>query len=362
MSLMPNLISDRFSRSSTYRSRLSEDAEVERRAVLAKIEDGRYSFEERPCAVCESRSFEVLAELDRYRFPIQTTICAVCGLIQTNPDMGETDYEDFYLKHYRKLYIADLVGTPEDFFREERWRGQAIVSYVTRRVSLPPGSLVVEIGCGAGGILAAFAERGYRVIGTDYGEENMAYGRARGLDLRSGSLSRLELPGRPALIIYSHVLEHIREPGRELGRVRELLGPDGFLYVEVPGVKAVHRSLYQSDFLRTFHLAHIYNFTLRTLSNLLAKHGFEAIAGDESVRSLFKPGIASDSFGESDYAAARRYISNAERWRTVYAAAFRCRVAAKQVLNEMRAAVIHGLRRAGLYNAFRKRAGGDAHH
>lgn len=353
MYTVKKLISPRFSKTVPRHANLSAEAELELLVLIEKISTGTYVFEERRCAICDGESFDILADHDRYGLPIQTAICCGCGLIQTNPDMRDADYIDFYTQHYRKLYIADLVGQPEDFFREEYWRGQRIVDYISRRVVIPKNALILEIGCGAGGILYAFAQRGYRVVGTDLGIDNMVHGRKIGLDLRTGDLFDLDLQETPALIIYSHVLEHIREPGRTLQKVRELLGERGYLYIEVPGVKDVRHNLFQGDFLRTFHIAHIYNFSLRTLTNLLGKHGFERLEGDETVRSIFRLGKTQDTF-ESDYDDTLTYIKHTEHWRDFYSWAFRRKSAVRNVFYWMRSVLIGMLRRMGLYELIKR--------
>ena len=353
MHLVNKLISPRFSSAASNNIKLNVNLKTERNAVLKKFSNGNYIFENRYCAICDGDAFDILAEHDRYGFPIQTTMCKKCGLLQTNPDMRDVDYHDFYTHHYRKLYIADLVGEPEDFFREEYWRGQRIADYVLKNLTIPQNALIVEIGCGAGGILHAFRERGYRVIGTDLGVDNMVAGKKMGLDLRNGDLFDLTLQETPALIIYSHVLEHIREPGRQLRRVRELLGENGHLYIEVPGIKVIHKNLFQADFLRTFHLAHIYNFSLQTLTILLQRQGFKRIAGDEKIRSIFRPETAQLEF-KSDYAVTQKYIERTEKWRFFYGFVFRKKSKLLDYLDAVRGKFIDFLRCYGLYDRARK--------
>lgn len=352
MNFERDLLAERYARGAGALVRLSPDADAECQKVVQKILGQTYRFLEKKCAVCDGEVFDVLAEQDRYGLPIQTVICVKCGLMQTNPDMREEDYLDFYINHYRRLYIADLVGEPVDFFREEVWRGQRILEFVEGAVRLPRNGLVLEVGCGAGGILHAFQRQGYRVIGTDLGAENLSYGREIGLDLRQGDIFNLELKEAPDLIIFSHVLEHIRNPALALRRARDLLGPGGFLYIEVPGVKYVRKNSFQGDFLKTFHLSHVYNFSLRTLRNLMVREGFECVSGDEYVRAVFVKGERSEEF-ESDYAEAKLYMARTERWRVVYRALFVIASEVKRVRDFFRRSLISLLRRAGLYSAIR---------
>jgi SAM-dependent methyltransferase len=355
--LQPDFIALRYTRGTASAMQLSAIALTERDRVIQKIHVGAYVFGARPCAVCSGRSFRILAERDRYGLPIQTTICPECGLIQTTPDMREEDYRDFYTHHYRKLYINDLVGDPAGFFQEEYWRGQRILRYVRKSIDLPAGALVLEVGCGAGGILHAFATQGYRVIGTDLGVENLEYGREQGLDLRVGDVFELKLPERPALIIYSHVLEHIRDPERTLQRVHELLDDSGRLYIEVPGVKDVRHNVFQGDFLQTFHIAHIYNFSRRSLCNLMTKNGFCCIQGDESIRAVFRPCEKHSSEFQSDYASAMSYIKTTERWRGYYRARFRVKSRVSTLIDSIRSSSIDMLHRVGLYASVKRLTG-----
>jgi SAM-dependent methyltransferase len=346
------LIAPRYAYLSEAIVRLAEPAASERYEVLRKIAEGVYQRHGRQCRLCDSGHFSILAERDRYGFPIVTAICKFCGLVQTNPDFRHQDYVDFYRQHYRKLYIAELVGEPKDFFQEEIWRGQSIMRFLSKHIRLGKDALVLEVGCGAGGILDALRERGFRVIGTDYGVENLAYGRSRGLDLRDGDLFSLELVEKPTLIVYSHVLEHVYDPNRELQKVREILAPDGYLYVEVPGIRAVRTNVFQGDFLRTFHMAHIYNFTLTTLSRLLGKNGFQLIAGDEHVRSIFRKGTQLvDS--SHDYARTIAYMRVTERFRGVYGTVFRVRMYVKGLWQRAVVIGVRALKRIGLYSRAR---------
>ena len=151
--------------------------------------------------------------------------------------------------------------------------------------------------------------------------ERLAYGRERhGLDLVAGTLAEVEPGRRPDLVIYSHVLEHVLDVGAELDRLRGVLAPSGIVYLEVPGIKRLDAG-YEDDFLRYLQNAHCYHFSLVTLTNLLAGHGFERIAGDDLVRSAFRvsdlpvAGTKADRAWEDDRAAVLRSLAEAERRR-----------------------------------------------
>jgi 2-polyprenyl-3-methyl-5-hydroxy-6-metoxy-1,4-benzoquinol methylase len=293
---------------------LQMKAQVER-----KLAKGDYRLESTACCICGGFHFEPLAAKDRYGFYYSVVICRNCGLIQTNPRMTESSYGEFYGQEYRKLYGG--VETPtHDFFRQQYEHGRIIFDYLRKASAIPAENvadrLVVEVGCGAGGILQYFADQGYRVVGVDLGEQYAAFGRSTfGLDLRVGRLVDLCLNERPCCIVYSHVLEHLLRPADELATVHETLASDGALYIEVPGVKNLMHG-YACNFLLYLQTAHTYHFTLATLKMLLEANGFELCSGSEVVQSVFKRSSRVFNGGaphNSDYSDAIAFLRGIEK-------------------------------------------------
>jgi len=260
-----------------------------KKQVEQKIESEIYTRETVPCAVCMGSHFEQLAAKDRYGLDLSVVICKDCGLIQTNPRMNQHSYNAFYDIEYRPLYSGKDQPT-EEYFRFQYNRGQKIWSYLTDSgVKLTADMFVLEVGCGAGGILLYFREKGCRVKGIDLGSSYIEYGKKQyNLDLHIGTIdTHIENHGdHPDLIIYSHVLEHFLDPTKEMRKAHEILNNTGTLYINVPGVKNLKEG--NMDFFQRLVLAHTYYFTLRTLVNLAENSGFIKLSGDEVVRATFK--------------------------------------------------------------------------
>jgi 2-polyprenyl-3-methyl-5-hydroxy-6-metoxy-1,4-benzoquinol methylase len=105
-----------------------------------------------------------------------------------------------------------------------------------------PPRRVLDVGCGAGDNAALLRERYPGVvidgITRSHAEAELA---APHLDRRW--IFDVERPvwpeierGRYDALIFSHVLEHLREPSRVLARFARLLGAGGSVYVAVPNV------------------------------------------------------------------------------------------------------------------------------
>ncbi|MFX0163680.1 MAG: class I SAM-dependent methyltransferase, partial [Candidatus Hodarchaeota archaeon] len=150
------------------------------------------------------------------------------------------------------------------------------------------GRIVFDVGTGAGGTLFPFLQAGWRVIGVDVERQYLDYGRSKGLELHEGSFDFFMNRGLKAdLLILCHVFEHLEDLDQAVSKIRQCLKPNGFVYIEVPGIFNIS-SAYENNFLRYLQNAHLYHFSLQTLSNVLRENGFELVYGTEYVKSIFR--------------------------------------------------------------------------
>lgn len=290
--------------------------------IESKIEQGKFEFETVSCCICGSENFQPLSEKDRYGLYMPVALCRQCGLIQTNPRMTQASYNEFYNEEYRQLYGAGLweYSTPEGFF-EGQYTNKAprIFQYLKHAgvLSKPPAqTLIVEVGCATGGILNFFKGLGYQVKGVDLTASFVAYGKDKySLDLTYGSLSDLKFDRSPDIVFYRHVFEHLLDPVEELRILRDALSQDSVVYIEVPGVKNLN--VYFMELLRYLQNAHTYHFSMTTLRNLFESNGFQCVAGNEEIQSLFK--LRTESSGprvDNDSKDVLAYLAKAEKHRT----------------------------------------------
>lgn len=283
---------------------------------LSKLKQGAYRLETAPCPVCVAPDDLVLAEKDRYGIPLRVVICRTCGLIRTDPRLTGPHFADFYATEYRPLYGGQAVPEAR-FFEMQSDHGDRIVRHLqTAGCQIGPPTLVLEVGCGAGGILQAFRHRGAEIVGCDLGDAYLQFGRANhGLDLRHGTLADLQLKRPADVIVYSHVLEHVLDLNGEIELIQQALAPGGHVYIEVPSVKNIHQG-YRGDFLGLLQNAHTFHFTARTLLNAMGRHGFSALTATEDVSAIFVRGPGRPV--TSDFAPAMAFLRRAEYLRHAY--------------------------------------------
>lgn len=145
---------------------------------------------------------------------------------------------------------------------------------------------VLEIGCGAGRLGASLqARQPARVTGIELDPRAAEIARSRLDDVLCRNVEDPDLDfadGTFDGVICADVLEHLREPGKLLSRIRRWLTPDGTLVASLPNVQhhSVVTSLLAGNF--TYETAglldatHLRFFTRREIEKLFSRAGFDA--------------------------------------------------------------------------------------
>lgn len=249
-------------------------------------------YDHHHCPSCGGNGWYEVATLERLGLYFPTCACRFCGLVQAEPRPSQAFYDRFYSEFYRELFEGRAsMPTVDGFHARASRRPKRFVDWVVRqpevKAQIGKRDLILEVGCSAGLVVSRFVAAGHRVIGIDLDPDFMRIGQGLGYDLRIGKLADIDLPERPAMIYYHHVIEHIADIEAEIEMCAQMLAPGGLLTLAVPGLDYV-RSAYDGDLLRYLQIPHVYNFSLVSLCALLLPRGFELVRGDETIRAVFR--------------------------------------------------------------------------
>lgn len=233
------------------------------------------------CPICASRKMY-------YAFSVQQSRlveCRDCGHMMLHPPPGEEELARVYNESYALLQRDE--AEQRQFAELKQATAELYLDLVERCLGRRGGRLL-EIGCGAGGMLAAAAEAGYEVTGVEPSADACARARKRlGNNGRviCGGISSLAETSYYDVCILADVIEHVKDPRDFLARVHGLLREGGVVIVATPSLQSWSARLMRTRWME-FKTEHLHYFTQETLHSLLFQTGLEPIAALPGYKCL----------------------------------------------------------------------------
>jgi len=140
---------------------------------------------------------------------------------------------------------------------------------------LPPKGRVLDMGCGRGEYLSAFADLGYDVAGVDISPS--APSLAENFDVRVANLDQEDMPfdAESFDVVFSKsVIEHTRTPQVLIQKAFDALAPGGTAVIMTPSWMHTHWGPFYCDH------THVTPFTKTALEDIMFLTGFEKIQVD----------------------------------------------------------------------------------
>lgn len=231
---------------------------------IFKISD----FESVTC-LCGFDTNKVISKKDRYGLYSPTVVCRNCGLIFSNPRLNSSALKVFYSSDlYRKIYnYGDYLNE----FREKliNSKDNHIFTFLYPLIKKQNSKSILEIGCAAGQNLLEFKKLGFVTKGFDLGVDLVSLGKNEyGLDLENGTIIDIvKSKEKYDVIIINHVIEHFSNIEEDLILLKDVLTPNGLIYVGVPNIDN-----YSSEQIQN---AHNYYFSPRTFCYYMNRFGFK---------------------------------------------------------------------------------------
>lgn len=241
----------------------------------------------------------------------QVVACAVCGLGRVDPlptaeDLAALYGDDYFQTVAFQGRVSDALvayrptgGPPRlEAIRAARLRAyeaahvadlaawSATLNPARRRVRL------LDVGCGAGGVLAAARDVGWTAVGVEPSVAAARLAAQRGLTVLPTDLPDAGLPDAAFDIVHvREVLEHVTDPLALLQAARRVLRPGGLLYIQVPNDLEGYRVALFRRIWWVVPPFHLWYFSFDTLDRLLARVGLTA-----RVRGTLGLGIGYDVY------------------------------------------------------------------
>jgi len=132
--------------------------------------------------------------------------------------------------------------------------------------------LILDIGCGVGGLLQRISEWGYlNLTGIDpFIKDDIFY--PSGVKILKQTIN--DLTGKYDLIMLHHSFEHMPEPNNVLKYLFNILNDDGILLIRIPVSDSFAYRKYQNNWYQLDAPRHFFLHTTKSISYLSKNNGF----------------------------------------------------------------------------------------
>ncbi|MBD3266967.1 methyltransferase domain-containing protein [bacterium] len=200
-----------------------------------------------PCLLCGQTNKERLWEwevdpfLNSLNIPNHSTAfsaCQSCGFVFQDPFLADGIVQRLYTE-------LNLEARFTDFHERLTWFQRAAGS------DAQPG-LMLDVGCSEGKQSLAFMQAGWNAIGVEPSTDAANKAKAQGVEVIYGAVDQADMgENRFDLILFFHLLEHLKNPRVFLQQAMAALRKNGFLYFEIPNLQVPWGTLY--SFFPSFH-------------------------------------------------------------------------------------------------------------
>jgi len=260
--------------------------------------DGRGS-----CLVCGGRKIHYDFSLGKLR----VEECANCGLMRLNPQPTDRELTEIYGPDY--FPFSDDPEGQSHTSELKSWTADHYLDLLASYTGTPLTGHLLEVGCGNGDFLVRAAARGLSVTGVDRSAHfvETASGKLgnRGRVI-CGDIGQVLASGtRFNFVVFTDVLEHVRDPRAFLRDVHALLLEDGVVVAVVPSLDSASARLMKGKWIE-FKPEHLWYFSTATLKWLFYDEAFGVLAVKPAKKTLSFDYIAQhfDRYPVQPYSAA----------------------------------------------------------
>jgi 2-polyprenyl-3-methyl-5-hydroxy-6-metoxy-1,4-benzoquinol methylase len=227
------------------------------------------------CAVCHSQDLKPILIKNGYHL----THCNKCGLIFVTDPPNEAELRTLYSpeKNYQTKY--QFSPKAREQFMVHCYRNFNVFKEFSSQ------GVVLDVGCSIGGFLSLCT--GYERVGLEINEASRKVAQNHfGLEeIYEYTLSEFHYlyPGRRFdCVTLWDVLEHLPDPNQTLEIIRQVLHPDGILFIDTPNADGLFArvSFMLRDSFGWYHPEpphHLYQYGVSTLTQILQRHHFEVL-------------------------------------------------------------------------------------
>lgn len=233
------------------------------------------------CPTCNGTNFSPFLTCTDHSVSHETfqlNRCAHCSLLITSPRPDNTQLGKYYLSQTYTSHIKQgksLIDNVYLFARRFtlKWK----LSLLQKNVPQSSANLL-DFGCGVGEFLKASVKKGWTIAGVEPSEIARINADPSVFPSIVSSLKELttELKRFDAITAW-HVLEHVTDLNENIATLKNLLQPNGTMFIAVPNHNSWDAKHYANHWAAYDVPRHLWHFNLQSMTRLLTAHSLTVI-------------------------------------------------------------------------------------
>lgn len=195
--------------------------------------------------------------------------CGACGMVYLNPVFKD----DALVEYYRNNNACqDSAHESEsEFYTSIYSRGLDVLSQFVNCGNL------LDIGCSGGFFLDLAVKRDWKTFGVELNRREVSIARGRGHRVWDMPVDHIDLDVSIDAITMWDVFEHIKDGAEFLNALRNLLSPQGIVFLQIPNAwslaaRTLHEKCNMFD-----GIEHVNLYTPKSIASLCEKNGFKIL-------------------------------------------------------------------------------------
>jgi 2-polyprenyl-3-methyl-5-hydroxy-6-metoxy-1,4-benzoquinol methylase len=229
------------------------------------------------CPVCGSKKFETFLSVKDHtvsRETFQLCRCSNCNFILTSPrpqngDLGKYYLSEDYISHTgtAKTLLDKVYLTARKYTLN--WK----IDLIQKEGVKEKTKKLLDFGCGTGDFLKVASQNGFDITGVEPSDE--ARKKAEAQNPKAAIYHSLPQAKQYTHITLWHVLEHVPELNETLTSLKNLLSPDGTIFIAVPNHSSWEGNVYKENWAGYDVPRHLWHFSQSTMETLFNKNGLK---------------------------------------------------------------------------------------
>ncbi len=236
--------------------------------------------------------------------------CIACGSKESQPLGVKNELELLRCRRCSTIYTPYSPWYSSEYFYEVYYPEQSLSppAFVqTRLDEITAGfsryreqNRLLDIGCGAGGLLVAARKNGWDVQGLEVAEQAIGYVRNLGFEVFQGELQQAEFPSEHFdVITAAEILEHLSEPRVLVREAARVLRPGGLFWATTPHARGLSARVLGLKWRCVWPPEHLQLFSVAGMRALLREAGFKQVrfqtTGANPIEILHAMGAKKDA-------------------------------------------------------------------